>query len=81
MDWRKRLLAIAVAGGGGVAIVTAGCAGGGTCNANPDPCCKIPEGQKCQPRDDCEADGGTWAFGGQCILEAGPDANGDAADQ
>lgn len=95
MDWRKRLLGIAVAGGT-VAVGTAGCfgGGGGACNANPDPCCGLPQGQVCPQKQDCEQKGGTWAFGGVCELDGGADADasnpfgdasnddgGDAADQ
>ena len=77
MDWRKRLLGIAVAGGA-VTVGAVGCwGGGGACNANPDPCCGLPDGEVCQPKVDCEAKGGTWNFG-ECIFEAGADA--DAGD-
>ncbi len=79
MDWRKRLLGIAVAGGG-VTVGAVGCwGGGGACNANPDPCCGLRDGEVCQPKVSCEANGGTWQ-GGECLQEAGPDADSGEAE-
>ena len=81
MDWRKRLVGIAVAGGAVTVGAVACWGGGGACNANPDPCCALPDGEVCQQKVDCESKGGTWDFG-QCIFEAGADADaGDASSE
>jgi hypothetical protein len=73
MDWRKRMRELICAGG---AAALAGCAPsgpsgppGGSCNANPDPCCSIvnnePPGndlrKECDLRDACERAGGNWS--------------------
>lgn len=62
--------------GGTVTVGTAGCfGGGGACNANPDPCCAVPQGQVCPQKQACEQKGGTWAFGGVCEIDGGSDAS------
>ncbi len=54
MSWRARLAEIAIAGG-----MVSGCGSGipgGSCNANPDPCCPQPDGPACQAQLACEAE-------------------------
>jgi len=56
MSWQRRLAELAAAGG--LAVATTGCPAvipGGTCNANPDPCCSQPDGPACMAQMACIA--------------------------
>jgi hypothetical protein len=54
MSWRERLRALVCAGGSAaVAASLSGCIG--TCNANPDPCCRDPQSEQCAEWKMCEA--------------------------
>lgn len=56
MSWQRRLAELAAAGG--LALTSAGCPAvipGGTCNANPDPCCSQPDGPACTAQMACIA--------------------------
>ena len=63
--WRERLRDLLIAGG---SLAWVGCTPGGTCNANPDPCCAAPNGELCHERKVCTAAMEDWE------LKADPDA-------
>ena len=80
MDWRRRLLELTLAGG---TLALTGCpfVGGGTCNANPDPCCNNPNGTLCSQKNACVAGGGTWDDSFErCDTDSGTQAGNDAGD-
>ena len=60
MGWRERIGQLLLAGG---ALGLGGCPvfPGGTCNANPDPCCGAPESQECHDKNGCLDAGATWS--------------------
>lgn len=67
--WRKHIEALTLAGG---ALVLAGCPLGGTCNANPDPCCSAPSSASCEAQKACEEAGGSFnntSGGGSCSTD------------
>ena len=52
MSWKRRILELTLAGG--LATGAAGCPDGPhipLCNANPDPCCSMPDSAACKNRD------------------------------
>jgi hypothetical protein len=88
MGWKQRLQQLVLAGG---TVALANCQN--CCNANPDPCCRAPEGERCKVRSQCEANGEGWTYSGPpsddspgyCVpLDQGPpdvaDAASDAGD-
>ena len=73
MSWKQRLLELALAGG----LITGGLGCGDSmghvpaCNANPDPCCREPDGTECHDaKAACAARNGVYAGPFVCL---GPD--------
>jgi hypothetical protein len=64
VNWRRRLRDLGRAGGTvAVAVTMAGCGTGLiVCNANPDPCCREPQGVACKDEKACLANGGQLGF-------------------
>ena len=65
MGWKQRLQQLILAGG---TVALANCQS--CCNANPDPCCRAPEGERCKVYSQCEANGEGWTYSGPASADS-----------
>jgi hypothetical protein len=81
MGWRQRLAELVLAGGTMVASACSSDGGVAPCNANPDPCCLMPNSATCKALAACIGDGGFATVNGPgvtCTFPSRQDARIDA---